>query len=81
MAQPNVKTREQQEAQGACWLPLYVIGGTIADPAQVPRCFYCGYGLLDGHDDDCLYLHNIVHQKFSGKDTAIFVPKGGLRKP
>lgn len=78
MAQPVVRAREAQEVIGGCWLPLYVIGGTIADPAEVHHCFYCGYGLTDGHDDDCLSLS--ASQKFAGKDTIVFVPKGGLKK-
>lgn len=79
MAQPIVSTREAQEEVGGCWLPLYIIGATISDPAEIHHCFYCGYGVTEGHDYDCLFLNHPVRQKFSGKYTIIFVPKGGLK--
>lgn len=83
-AHPNTTRRSEQEKTGGCWLPLYIEAEKCVVSGATCRCFYCGFGVNEGHDFACLYLTTPsfpVPQKFSGKDTVIFVPKGGLPQP
>ena len=76
----TVQHRTKMEKIGGCWLPVYILGESIADPTMVLRCFYCGF--TDGHDFACRYLWHCEKYPQRGKkgtpDHLILVPKGGI---
>ena len=83
-AHPNTIARQAAEKQGG-WLPLYI----VAEPSNITgatcRCYYCWYGVNEGHADDCYYMANCYelglnrHERGYGRDKEILVPAGGLR--
>lgn len=87
---PNVVARNAAEKKGG-WLLLYIEAERCCISGATVRCYYCGYGVKEGHDDDCLYIANCYELQEAGHirgggphhyepGAEIFVPEGGLKR-
>lgn len=81
-AHPNTLSRQAAETKGRAWLPVYIVAEKCCVSGATQRCFYCGFGLTEGHDFACLLLEAEPQAVTRGKGMAevVFVPAGGLKR-